>query len=163
MIKTREIYSKLTNQGNIPIWQDDHNKPGRITRIWSTLHVSDWSRAQFYLPSAAYDNLVRAVNITITGKQPRLQHGMLTMRIQIEFLRDDMPSEFIGGFMRHADVSALIDEQLKHANRITSEPIDYFGCFSTKEAINMSEHSANHRAECNCLIDGIILGYSRSA
>jgi hypothetical protein len=60
------------------------------------LEVSDWEKAEFYLPSYRYEGVVIAVNIKVTGRtfQRRPYSDRYWVRVQVEFLRDDEPSEF---------------------------------------------------------------------
>ncbi len=58
---------------------------------------SDWNKAQFRAP-LAYDI---AVNVKVTGRTVQSDSRMIGwVRVQIEFVGDDSPSEFVRGWMR---------------------------------------------------------------
>ena len=61
------------------------------------LIVSDWGKAQFRAP-LAYDV---AVNIKVTGRTVQPDSRMIGwVRVEIEFVGDCEPSEFVRGWMR---------------------------------------------------------------
>jgi hypothetical protein len=84
------IYGRLHRvEANDLIWPDEWAGPSR-------LEVSDWEKSEFYLPSYRYEGVVIAVNIKVTGRtfQRRPFSDRYWVRVQIEFLRDEGPSEF---------------------------------------------------------------------
>jgi hypothetical protein len=64
------------------------------------LQGSEWDKAEFYVPSYTYKNTVRAVNIKVTGRtfQRRPFSNCNWIKVQIEFVGDGEPSEFVSGW-----------------------------------------------------------------
>jgi hypothetical protein len=72
--------------------------------IGSCLKPSDWSAAEFYLPTHCGGPIrCIAVNVTPTGRTLRRRFDSLLIRVRIEFVGDGEPSTFTGGLMVVSD------------------------------------------------------------
>lgn len=107
--------------------------------IGGKLQASDWSRAQAYLESGRLRDVVHAVNIKVTGRGPQRRGGSLWIRVQIEFVKDDEPSVMHGGWLLYEDLDRLKEFQAAHVNRLSSEQLDLFGCFTGVRAATCHE------------------------
>lgn len=68
---------------------------------WGTvLEASDWSEADFRLPSARHPDMKLAVNVTITGTTWQRRAGDYWVRVKIEFVGDGEGETVSGGWMR---------------------------------------------------------------
>lgn len=69
-------------------------------QIGGSLQASDWSEADFYLPTNSGGPIkALAVNVTITGYTLKRMMDSQYVRVKIEFVGDGEPSTFSGGWL----------------------------------------------------------------
>lgn len=69
-------------------------------RFGGRLQPSDWSPAEFYLPTNQAVITALATNVTVTGRTLQRREGDWYVRCRIEFVGDGEPSTFVGGWLK---------------------------------------------------------------